>query len=200
MLRRTTVIALALSLVFAMALPASATGGKHHHKPDVVDIVLKVSGTSGFDRNPHDYDILRQALVKTGLVDALKDANNITVWAPNDRAFKRLARDLGWKGRRGERGAFRFLKRAAGAELLTDVLLYHVSPRRLNAEKVLKAALTGRRIHTLLGVTFRINHRLRLVDKERDLRNPRLTLPINIKASNGIIHTIDRVLIPIDLV
>lgn len=197
MLRRIMTAVLALTLMLVMAVPASASATSHD--PDVVDVVLKVSGTSGFDRNAHDYDILREALIATDLVGALKDADDITVWAPNDRAFERLARDLGWKGWR-ERGAFRFLVRTAGADLLSDVLLYHVSPRRLDVYEVVKLALRGDPVATLLGPTFRVNRRLRLVDAERDLRNPRLTLPLNIRTSNGIIHTINRVLIPIDLV
>ena len=38
-----------------------------------------------------------------------------------------------------------------------------------------------------------------LIDNDPDLENPRLTFPINVVASNGIIHTITRVLIPLDL-
>jgi uncharacterized surface protein with fasciclin (FAS1) repeats len=38
-----------------------------------------------------------------------------------------------------------------------------------------------------------------LRDADPDLANPRIIRPNNIKAQNGIIHTINRVLIPLDI-
>ena len=204
-MRRILITGLAMLMLFAMAVPASAHG-KHKHKhhkqgKDIVDIVLAVSGTSGFDRNPHDYDLLREALVATELVDDVKAANHITVFAPKDRAFKRLARDLGWKGR-SEAKAFEFLAANVPADLLTDVLLYHVAPRKLTKGQIVSKAVRHKAIPTLLGVDIKPKKRgyaLILKDKEPDLRNPRIVRPRNVRASNGIIHTLNRVLIPADL-
>ena len=50
----------------------------------------------------------------------------------------------------------------------------------------------------LTGATIR-PRLFRLRDNDPDLRDPRLRSPINLNASNGIIHGINRVLIPIDL-
>ena len=206
-MRRILITGLAMLMLFAMAVPASAHG-KHKHKythhtqgKDIVDIVLAVSGTSGFDRNPRDYDLLREALVATDLVDDVKAAKHITVFAPKDRAFKRLARDLGWRGR-GERSAFGFIARNVPSALLTDVLLYHVAPRKLTKGQIVSKARRHKTIPTLLGPTIRPKKHWRsvvLIDKEPDLRNPRIVKPRDIRAKNGIIHTINRVLIPADL-
>jgi uncharacterized surface protein with fasciclin (FAS1) repeats len=200
-MRRILTAALSVTLVLALAVPAAAGGNddrRRHHGRDVVDVVLAVSGSKGFDRNPNDYDLLRESLVATGLADDLKAAKRITVWAPKDRAFTRLARDLGWKGSR-ERWAFRFLARNVGTDVLADVLQYHVTPRKLSARDVTKLAKRDKPLKTLLGPTIKVTRGLRLIDKEPDLRNPRIVPPINVRASNGIIHTINRVLIPVDL-
>ena len=53
-------------------------------------------------------------------------------------------------------------------------------------------------VGTLLGATFQPFF-LQLIDNDPDLKNARVTLPFNIRASNGRIHSISRVLIPIDL-
>lgn len=190
----------AVMLLATLATPAAASHRprSHHHKPTVVDLVVKASGAKGFDRNPYDYDILREALKATGLADDLAKAEKITVWAPNDRAFRRLARDLGWKGKGGEKAVFKFVARATG-DLLPDVLRYHVTPGKLKARKVLKLAEQRAEVPTLLGETIRLTPRLRLVDKEPDLINPKLREPLDLRARNGVVHTIGRVLIPVDL-
>ncbi len=64
----------------------------------VTDIVALSGGE--FDRNWFDYDILLNAVLTAGLEGALSDPiAELTVFGPNDFAFFRLARDLGFRGR-----------------------------------------------------------------------------------------------------
>ncbi len=73
-----------------ISTPASAQG-------TIVDIVSQSGGT--FDTDYFDYDILLNAVITAELVDALADDTaDLTVFAPNDLAFVRLARDLGYTG------------------------------------------------------------------------------------------------------
>lgn len=82
---------LAASLLFATA-PAVA-------QDTIADKVVAASGGASagtFDANGNDYDILLTALNTAGLTAAVADPNaSLTVFAPRDAAFLRLARDLG---------------------------------------------------------------------------------------------------------
>jgi uncharacterized surface protein with fasciclin (FAS1) repeats len=164
-----------------------------------VDIVLQASGNEGFDRNYFDYDLLREALVATGLVDAVATAEDITVFAPADISFVLLARELGYRGW-DEAGAFGVIAEATGyvsasePGLLDDVLLYHVAPEAKTVRELNGAGP----IATLLGPTVEVN-RWRVTDADTNDRDPYITRPSDIVAGNGIVHTVFGVLRPIDL-
>ena len=174
----------------------------------IADIVVNASGgaTAGqFDQNRNDYDILLNALQTADLVGAVSDPDaNLTVFAPKDIAFIRLARDLGFDGR-DEEGAWNFLVAALTqlgngdpVPVLTDVLLYHVADGQLGPINLIVATLRRAEITTLQGATIRPRF-FRLMDNEPDLRDPFVTFPLNLRASNGRIHSLTRVLLPIDL-
>ncbi|MFN3644694.1 MAG: fasciclin domain-containing protein [Gemmobacter sp.] len=166
--------------------------------PTITGIVA-ASGT--FDGNRSDFDILLAAVQAAGLAGTLDDpAASLTVFAPDDGAFIAAARALGFDGR-GEKAAFDYLVEAltllsGGGDpvpLLTDILLYHVAPGSLQSANVLATDT----IPTLAGIDLgRVG--TTLVDAEPDLPNPTLKT-LDIQAANGIVHVIDGVLIPADL-
>nr|MBX2870391.1 fasciclin domain-containing protein [Acidiferrobacterales bacterium] len=167
----------------------------------ITDIVAASGG--GFDRNRRDFDLLFNAVSTAGLAGALADTTaDYTVLAPNDAAFIRLARDLGYRGWR-EQGAFDFIVGAltelGGGDpipLLTDILLYHVSP----GSQVLKDVVLTDSIETLLSGAVITPDGFTLEDGAPSLRDPKLKVSGgDIRASNGLIHTITRVLIPVDV-
>lgn len=187
-------------LAAATLLPLSATA--QAPALSITDIVVTSGGT--FDKNKDDFDILLNAVLAAGLDGVLADPNaDFTVFAPTDRAFVRLARDLGMKGGGTEAEAFDTIVAALTAlgdgdpiPVLVNILLYHVSAGTQTSAEVLHAPF----IESLLDGATVLPVRARLVGNEPDLRNPKLIEDaLDIVASNGIIHAINRVLIPLDL-
>ena len=166
----------------------------HSNAPSIAELVA----------SSDDFNILLKAVVAAGLDDELAvEGADLTVFAPNDAAFVRLAQDFGFDGDPNDEDAvFAAIADAlAGLSpdgdpipLLTDVLLYHVSPGAKPLAEV--AALDE--VPTLLADATFSPDGTTLVDNEPDLKDPSL-VATDIGASNGIVHVIDRVLIPLDI-
>ncbi len=118
-----------------------------------------------------------------GLVDLfLSGTDQFTVFAPTDEAFQGLY------------GALEIDRISdLPAELVLDVLLYHVVEGRRAANSVVPP-VRPRTITTLLGATFSVDRNGVITDiagQEAGIVAP------NISASNGIIHVIDTVILPL---
>ena len=187
-----------LAVLLGAAFPAAAHG-KNPPRPTITEIVASSGGT--FDRNGHDFDLLLRAVKTAGLADALAAPGALSVFAPNDKAFVALARDLGYPGR-SERGAWKAIVGALTTlgngdpiPVLTTVLTYHVVPERLTAYRISQR----HKVPTLAGIDVGVDN-FRLIDRDPQLRDPRMIVPgVNIRASNGLVHTVNRVLVPVDV-
>jgi len=122
------------------------------------------------------FNTLAAALKAAGLVDTLKSDGPFTVFAPTDDAFAKLPG-----------GTVEALLRPANRDRLRAILTYHVVPGNVMAKDVVKldAAETanGQRVDiktTRDGV---------MVDDAN-------VVTTDIAASNGVIHVIDRVIMP----
>lgn len=153
----------------------------------LVGTVLAVSGDIGtLDDNPLDFDILREALVVTGLVNAF-DGTQYTVFAPNDGAFYALT------GTNNDEDALNAVLAIVDNDLdaLADILLYHVVEGRRTANSVLpRGNAPDRQIETLLGQSIFVNSAGVINDGQATIEEA------NILARDGVIHVIDGVLLP----
>ena len=190
MRRLLAVAACSLAALGVMAGTAAA----HHPKGTIVDVAVGASGGGTPDGNPYDYDLLVQAVLATELAPTLSDTSaKFTVFAPNDKAFLRLVGDLTGTYPESEAAALSTITTAFTIPQIKNILLYHVvAGRALGPLQVLFAG----QLEMANGGVVRPRG-LRLVDETPALRDPRLVLwAINIRASNGVIHTINRVLVP----
>jgi serralysin len=193
-----SLLALSLLLTTAPAALASGSGGAM----TIAQIVARSGGT--FDDKGYDFDILLTAVQTAGLGTALDDRSaELTVFAPKDRAFVLTARDLGYGGW-DEAGAWAFLVDAltglGGGDpipVLRNILLYHVAPGALDGATV----LASDSIATLLsGASIFPYGSKRIGDNDPDIIDARLVDGrTDVAASNGVIHVIHRVLIPLDI-
>ncbi|MDI9255803.1 MULTISPECIES: fasciclin domain-containing protein [Flavobacterium] len=121
--------------------------------------------------------------LNTGLVDLFANGTDqYTVFAPTDQAFQNLYAALNVSS-----------ITELPAPLVRDVLLYHVTEGRRAANSVVPKRGT-REITTLLGSQFSVTPSGSI----NAIGNTATITAANISASNGIIHVIDTVLLPIN--
>ena len=120
------------------------------------------------------FKTLTSLLKQAGLAGTLKAKGPYTVFAPTDAAFAKVPKAT---------------LNALGKDKakLRSVLLYHVAKGRLGAAKVVKRSS----VKTLNGKSVRI----RVSDGKVTVGGARVVTP-DVKASNGVIHVINKVLIP----
>jgi uncharacterized surface protein with fasciclin (FAS1) repeats len=124
------------------------------------------------------------AVGKANLVETLSGKGPFTVFAPTNAAFDALRQELAGAGN-PPISVQALLDNAK----LADILKYHVL-----ASQVLKAQVpVGTNITTVQGETFSVNAALEITDQEG--RRAKITDP-DILATNGVVHLIDKVILP----
>ncbi len=135
------------------------------------NIVEVASGSQSFST-------LVQAVEAAGLADTLADSSSsYTVLAPTDEAFSQLPK-----------GTLEYLLKPENKEVLQQVLSYHVIPKAVASSEIL-----GGNVDTLNGGVATA-----VTDMGVVINNASVVTP-DIQASNGVIHGINRVLLPSDL-
>ena len=127
--------------------------------------------------NSKDHTTLVAAVKAAGLADTLQGAGPFTVFAPTNAAFSKLPA-----------GTVDNLLKPENKTMLTSVLTYHVVKGAVPAAKV----VTLKRATTVNGASVTIAVRKKKVYLNGSTR----VTKTDIKASNGIIHVIDKVLLP----
>lgn len=182
-MRKFSIVSLIVVLSLSVAAPVFGQGGGggadgQDRGPSIAEIVVNAAE----NEDEPQFTLLLQAVRAAGLVDTLAAGGPFTVFAPTDEAFVQLLGELGITPD----------ELLSDTELLTAVLLYHVVPGTLLAEDLgpaqragLLTALPQASLNVSLGEGGAFVDRAGIISTD-------------ILASNGVIHVIDRVLLPED--
>jgi len=150
--------------------PAVAGGdyGKSSYskKADIVDTAVAAGG----------FETLVAAVKAADLVETLKGEGPFTVFAPTDEAFAALPE-----------GTVESLLKPENKEKLIAVLTYHVVPAKVKSD----VAVTLTEGDTVNGQKLSLK-----VKGDKLMINDATVVKADIMASNGVIHVIDKVLLP----
>jgi uncharacterized surface protein with fasciclin (FAS1) repeats len=142
-----------------------------------------------------DHNVLEFAIETAGLDGALSASGvQYTLFAPTDAAFQKAADELFAAGI-GDGTVFGLATFLVSNGLLDDVLFYHVTEGRRYANSVVPRK-GEKAIPTLLGVDIAAKVGALLADASGATSDATVTTP-NISASNGVVHVIDNVLVPL---
>lgn len=159
-------------IVGTLTFLPSVTMAMHHGKKDTAQAavtadIVDTAVAAG------QFGTLAKALTAAGLIDTLKGPGPFTVFAPTDAAFAKIPAD-------------KLNALLADKAKLTKVLTYHVLPG-----KVMAADVKSGKAKTVQGQDLKI-----MVSGMGVKVNDATVTKTDILASNGVIHVIDRVVMP----
>jgi uncharacterized surface protein with fasciclin (FAS1) repeats len=159
---------ISLAVVFLAASLTFAGGNRSKEKEPEMKSIVEIAVEDG------RFNTLVAALEAADLVGTLESEGPFTVFAPTDNAFAMLPD-----------GTIDALLKDTDA--LSKVLLYHVTPGKVMADDVVNLSSA----ETASGEEISIS-----VDGSTVMINDAQVIITDIVASNGVIHVIDRVILP----
>ena len=171
MLRRNILLMSGIAAVSASTL-LTACGGNSDVNKDLFELV----------RSNSDLSVLGDAVVAADLVVTFQANTSYTLFAPNNAAFVAELAELGMTKD----------QLFADKPLLTEVLTYHLLPGKINFADI----LLNTPLKTVQGATLKVDNVggvLTITDGRS--RTSRI-IQNNLDARNGVVHIIDKVLLP----
>jgi len=122
------------------------------------------------------FTTLVAAVKAAGLVDTLKSKGPFTVFAPTDEAFAKLPA-----------GTVETLLKPENKEKLVGILTYHVIPGAVKSTDIAGKKIA---VKTVQGADIKVNAMSGVMINDANVTTA------DIAASNGVIHVIDKVILP----
>lgn len=182
--------ALATTIAATLAITTLVHAGDAAHKNPMVGGAAMLPTRDIIDNamNSKDHTTLVAAVKAAGLVDTLKGKGPFTVFAPTNAAFAALPA-----------GTVDTLLKPANKATLAGILTYHVVPGRIDGKAIaakIKAGKGSATYATVQGgtLTFKMMGDHLMVNDAKG-NSAKVTIA-NVYQSNGVIHVIDKVLMP----
>lgn len=153
----------------AMAFSLAMTSVTARAADDIVDTAVKAGS----------FKTLVAAVKAAGLVDTLKSKGPFTVFAPTDEAFAKLPK-----------GTVETLLKPENKAKLASILTYHVVAGKYDAARITKSKSKQFGLKSVQGLNI-------AVDLRKGVKvSGASVVKTDIATSNGIIHVIDKVIMP----
>lgn len=153
-------------IALTLVMGLSSTFALSGAKKDIVDTAVSAGS----------FNTLAAALQAADLVDALKQPGPYTVFAPTDEAFAKLPE-----------GTVEDLLKPENKDKLVTILTYHVVSGEVDSSEVVKL----KSAKTLNGEDVKI-----AIVNGKVMVDNATVVKADVKASNGVIHVIDTVILP----
>ncbi len=168
---------LSVSLFFALSGNPSAIAAPEPRQTSSNHPFQQAQGSQnivGIASSNENFSTLVKAVQAAGLVETLQQDGPFTVFAPTNQAFAMLPDEV-----------VQFLLKPENRDLLVDVLTYHVVP----------GAVTSNQLQT--GTVDSLNGGISVaVSGPSVIVNNASVIQPDVQASNGVIHAVNRVLLP----
>lgn len=157
-----------------MIIAAVAALGVSVAAPAYADNIVETAKGAG------SFETLLAAAQAAGLADALATGQNLTVFAPTDEAFAALPE-----------GTVETLLKPENKDQLVAILSYHVLPRKLMSTDLPGRAIHVKTLKTSGDKTLTVEKSSKGVSVDNAM-----VVSADIVTDNGVIHVIDKVVLP----
>lgn len=172
MLRRNILLMSGIAASASVSSLLAACGSSTETSKDIFELA----------RDNADLSVLSDAIIKADLVQTFQNNTSYTLFAPNNAAFVAALAELGLTKE----------QLFANKPLLTSILTFHLLPGKVSSGSIpLNTPLA-----TVQGATLKVDNIAGILTITDGRSRKSKIIQIDLDARNGVVHIIDKVLLP----
>ena len=172
MLRRNILLMSGIAAAASVSTLLAACGSSTETTKDIFELA----------RDNADLSVLADGIIKADLMQTFQNNTSYTLFAPNNAAFVAVLAELGMTKE----------QLFANKPLLTSILTYHLLPGKVSSGSIpLNTPLA-----TVQGATLKVDNIAGILTITDGRNRMSKIIQIDMDARNGVVHIIDKVLLP----